>query len=100
MAAAASGLVPRDADERLARIVLEVARCVRIPVPDVLLPADELGRVHFVGIGGAALSAIARIMLARGIPVSGSDETDSPTLGALRALGATCLPRPRRRPRP
>ena len=46
---------------------------MRVPVPDVLLPADELGRVHFVGIGGAGLSAIARIMLARGMPVSGSD---------------------------
>ena len=29
---------------------------MRIPVPDELLPADGLGRVHFVGIGGAALS--------------------------------------------
>ena len=62
---------------------------MRIPVPDVLLPAEELGRVHFVGIGGAGLSAIARIMLARGIPISGSDGVDSPTLEALRALGAT-----------
>jgi len=44
--------------------------------------------VHFVGIGGAGLSAIARIMLARGLPVSGSDGVDSPTLDALRALGA------------
>ncbi|MBD8869220.1 UDP-N-acetylmuramate--L-alanine ligase [Nocardioides donggukensis] len=61
---------------------------MRLPVPDVLLPAEELGRVHFVGIGGAGLSAIARIMLARGIAVSGSDGTDSPTLEALRALGA------------
>jgi UDP-N-acetylmuramate--alanine ligase len=61
---------------------------VRIPVPDTLLPASELGRVHFVGIGGAGLSAIARIMLARGIEVSGSDGNDSPTLDALRELGA------------
>jgi UDP-N-acetylmuramate--alanine ligase len=61
---------------------------MRVPVPDVLLPAEELGRVHFVGIGGAGLSAIARIMLARGIPVSGSDGSESPTLDALRALGA------------
>ncbi|MDO7869348.1 UDP-N-acetylmuramate--L-alanine ligase [Nocardioides jiangxiensis] len=61
---------------------------MRIPVPDQLLPAEELGRVHFIGIGGAGLSAIARIMLARGIAVSGSDGTDSPTLDALRALGA------------
>ena len=61
---------------------------MRVPVPEELLPADRLGRVHFVGIGGAGLSGIARIMLARGIPVSGSDGTDSPTLDALRGLGA------------
>ena len=61
---------------------------MRVPVPDELLPAEQLGRVHFVGIGGAGLSAIARIMLARGVPVSGSDGVESPVLGALRALGA------------
>ncbi|MFL6061088.1 MAG: UDP-N-acetylmuramate--L-alanine ligase [Marmoricola sp.] len=61
---------------------------MRVPVPDVLLPAEELGRVHFVGIGGAGLSGIARIMLARGIEVSGSDAKSSATLEALRALGA------------
>jgi UDP-N-acetylmuramate--alanine ligase len=61
---------------------------MRVPVPDRILPADELGRVHFVGIGGAGLSGIARIMLARGIAVSGSDGTDSPALEALRGLGA------------
>ncbi|CAN5336196.1 UDP-N-acetylmuramate--L-alanine ligase [soil metagenome] len=61
-----------------------------VPVPDVLLPADRLGRVHFVGIGGAGLSGIARIMLARGIRVSGSDAKDSATVEALRALGARC----------
>ena len=61
---------------------------MKVPVPDEILPADRLGRVHFVGIGGAGLSGIARIMLVRGIEVSGSDGTDSPTLEALRALGA------------
>lgn len=61
---------------------------MRVPVPEELLPAEELGRVHFIGIGGAGLSAIARIMLARGITVSGSDGNDSPTLDALRELGA------------
>ena len=34
------------------------------------------------------MSGIARIMLARGVPVSGSDAKDSVTLAALRALGA------------
>ncbi|SDC95705.1 UDP-N-acetylmuramate--L-alanine ligase [Nocardioides lianchengensis] len=61
---------------------------MRVPVPAEVLPADRLGRVHFVGIGGAGLSGIARIMLARGLTVSGSDGADSPTLDALRAAGA------------
>ncbi len=63
---------------------------MRVPVPEQLLPADRLGTVHFVGIGGAGLSGIARIMLARGVTVTGSDAKESTTLEALRALGATC----------
>ncbi len=59
-----------------------------VPVPDELLAADALGRVHFVGIGGAGLSGIARIMLARGISVSGSDAKESRAVEGLRALGA------------
>lgn len=51
--------------------------------------ADRLGRVHFIGIGGAGMSGIARILLARGFSVSGSDAKDSTALAALRALGAT-----------
>jgi UDP-N-acetylmuramate--alanine ligase len=54
------------------------------PVPS----PEQLGAVHFVGIGGAGMSGIARILLARGVPVSGSDRRDTPTLLALRALGA------------
>jgi UDP-N-acetylmuramate--alanine ligase len=49
---------------------------------------DRLGPVHLIGIGGAGMSGIARILLARGVPVSGSDRRDTPTLMALRALGA------------
>lgn len=63
---------------------------MKIPVPSVLLPAPELGRVHFIGVGGAALSGIARIMARRGLPVSGSDDNDTPFLPALRELGVTC----------
>ena len=50
--------------------------------------AAQLGRVHFAGIGGAGMSGIARIMLSRGIVVSGSDTTPSPLLDELTALGA------------
>ena len=63
---------------------------MRIPVPDELLPAERLGRVHFIGIGGAGLSAIARIMAARGVSVTGSDDNDTPFLVPLRELGVTC----------
>lgn len=63
---------------------------MKVPVPEQLLPADELGRVHFIGIGGAALSGIAKIMARRGIEVTGSDDNDTPFLPALRELGVTC----------
>src|ERR1700728_392443 len=56
------------------------------PVPAV--PLDRLGRVHFVGIGGAGMSGIARIMLARGVWVSGSDRSPSAQLDELAGLGA------------
>jgi UDP-N-acetylmuramate--alanine ligase len=50
---------------------------------------DEPGRVHFVGIGGAGMSGIAHLLLAAGIPVTGSDLRDTETVAALRAQGAT-----------
>jgi len=62
---------------------------MRIPVPDPILPADRLGRVHFVGVGGAGLSAIARIMARQGVSVTGSDDQDTPFLAQLRELGVT-----------
>ena len=61
---------------------------MRVPVPETIAPVEDLGRVHLIGIGGAGLSGIARIMLARGVSVSGSDGKDSAGLAALRDLGA------------
>ena len=52
------------------------------------VPVDQLGRVHFTGIGGAGMSGIARIMLARGVSVSGSDAAGSALLDELAVLGA------------
>ena len=52
------------------------------------VPAVRLGRVHFTGIGGAGMSGIARIMLGRGIEVSGSDSMPSALLDDLHARGA------------
>ncbi|MBV9270540.1 MAG: UDP-N-acetylmuramate--L-alanine ligase [Candidatus Eremiobacteraeota bacterium] len=45
--------------------------------------------LHFVGIGGIGMSAIARILLSRGERVTGSDNSDSPLLRELREAGAT-----------
>ncbi|KUI29673.1 UDP-N-acetylmuramate--alanine ligase [Mycobacterium sp. IS-1742] len=49
---------------------------------------EELRRVHMVGIGGAGMSGIARILLDRGALVSGSDAKESRAVVALRARGA------------
>ncbi len=44
--------------------------------------------VHFVGIGGIGMSAIARILLARGEAVTGSDVKATPLVEELRREGA------------
>lgn len=44
--------------------------------------------IHFIGIGGAGMSGIARICLDRGLAVSGSDAKESTTLKALALAGA------------
>ena len=49
---------------------------------------ESLGRVHFIGIGGVGMSAVARIMVARGLVVSGSDAKDLPVMADLAAAGA------------
>jgi len=46
-------------------------------------------RVHFVGIGGAGLSAIARVMLQQGYAISGSDRGSNAQTEALARDGAT-----------
>ncbi len=63
---------------------------MKVPVPDVILPAGRLGRVHFIGIGGAGLSAIARIMAAQGVAVTGSDDQETPFLAGLRERAVPC----------
>ena len=49
-------------------------------------------RLHFIGIGGAGMSGLARIALSHGITVTGSDAKDSTVLSALQALGAQVSP--------
>jgi len=48
-------------------------------------------RVHFIGIGGAGMSGLARIALSHSIRVSGSDNKDSSVVKALVALDGSSL---------
>ncbi len=52
--------------------------------PKPRLPID---RAHLVGIGGAGVSALARLLQGLGVEVSGSDLKDSVRLENLRRLG-------------
>ncbi|MET4146377.1 UDP-N-acetylmuramate--L-alanine ligase [Arthrobacter sp. UYCo732] len=57
-------------------------------IPASIRSQESLGRVHFIGIGGVGMSAVARIMVARGVTVSGSDAKDLPVMADLAAAGA------------
>jgi UDP-N-acetylmuramate--alanine ligase len=62
------------------------------PGPETAVGVSDVGswrRAHFVGIGGAGMSGIARILLARGVTVTGSDLKDAGGVDALRRAGAT-----------
>lgn len=54
----------------------------------MLSPSDH---VHFIGIGGTGLSAIARVLHESGYRVSGSDRQASPLSDALRETGVTVM---------
>jgi UDP-N-acetylmuramate--alanine ligase len=51
-------------------------------------PLASVRRVHMVGIGGAGMSALARLYLQKGLRVSGSDRAASGALDDLASLGA------------
>jgi len=57
------------------------------PAAPIPTPVTDLGRVHLIGVGGAGMSAIAALLVARGLPVSGSDARDSAVVAALRDAG-------------
>ncbi len=48
----------------------------------------NIKKFHFIGVGGVGMSALAKILLASGREVSGSDRVDSPILEELKNLGA------------
>ncbi len=60
---------------------------LRTPVD--IEPATTVGAVHFIAIGGAGMSGIAQLFADLGVPTSGCDQSDSPTLRAMAASGIT-----------
>ncbi|MEO8291758.1 MAG: UDP-N-acetylmuramate--L-alanine ligase [Actinomycetota bacterium] len=58
-----------------------------IPTLDVPSLAG-VHRIHMIGIGGAGMRNLAKLLLARGIEVSGSDLKDTKALRELQAAGA------------
>src|SRR5688572_10815236 len=51
-----------------------------------LIPGQH---IHFIGIGGSGMSAIARLMLLQGYTISGSDMSGNVLTEALKKEGAT-----------
>ena len=49
--------------------------------------------VHFIGVGGIGMSALARILVDRGHTVSGSDPRNNATTQQLKSLGVTVYDR-------
>src|SRR5688500_2207387 len=58
-------------------------------IPAGVLAAEDVGRVHLIVVGGVGMSGIARLLLTRGVPVSGSELREWPALAGLRALGVS-----------
>ncbi|MEE0511456.1 MAG: UDP-N-acetylmuramate--L-alanine ligase [Peptococcaceae bacterium] len=50
---------------------------------------QKFNHVHFIGIGGIGMSAVAEVMLERGYTISGSDLNESDQVQMLRSRGAT-----------
>lgn len=51
------------------------------------LKKDEINRLHFVGIGGVSMSALAKLLKCRGFVVTGVDDNATAILDELNALG-------------
>ena len=79
---------PQASYDRPAGWAAPGAALVSSAATELIPVASELGRVHIMGIAGAGMSSLARIMLARGIPVTGCENRESGTVQQLRNLGA------------
>ncbi len=56
---------------------------------EFLIDDNKYSRIHFIGIGGISMSALAEILVSEGYIVTGSDARDSLIIERLRNFGAT-----------
>lgn len=52
---------------------------------------EKMNKIHFIGIGGISMSALAKIVMAKGIRVSGSDRQPSDITRQLEKAGANIV---------
>jgi UDP-N-acetylmuramate--alanine ligase len=58
-------------------------------IPTLDVPSlDGVRRIHMIGVGGAGMRNLARLLMARGIGITGTDLKDSKGLAELRDAGA------------
>lgn len=55
--------------------------------PVEVVPADQIGPVHFIAAGGSGMSGVARLYAELGIKTTGSDQSDSTALRSLARVG-------------
>ncbi len=55
--------------------------------PIEVVPADQVGPIHFIAAGGSGMSGIARLYAELGVETSGSDQSDSTALQGLARSG-------------
>ena len=72
-----------EAQTNATPIVLDPMRVAFAPDATVL----QLGRTHFIGIGGAGMSVLAEMLHERGVDVDGSDREEGSKTERLRSLG-------------
>ena len=75
----------------IAEMVVDLAKKIKLLIVRGVLEKclKVIKKLHFVGIGGVGMSAIAEVMLDKGYEISGSDLSESAVVKHLKAKGAT-----------
>ena len=82
------------ASEQAVEIIHDIAPATQVAGPGVhvpprIIPLENHRRLHFIGIGGVGMSAIAQLCIVRGFAVSGSDLKGNTLTTKLEEMGAT-----------